>query len=161
MKRGRKTAVKTVKPAHGARVLVLESRYYEEIAEQLLWGATQVLEKGGVHVERITVPGVFEIPAALALAARAGRHDGFLALGCVIRGETDHYEHICRESSRALMDLAVAQGLAFGFGVLTCDTWEQAVERAKVDRQNKGGEAARACLRMIQLKRELARPRRR
>lgn len=149
------------KKKNGPRVLVLESRYYEEIAAQLLKGATEVLEKGGASVERVAVPGVFEIPAALALAARAGRHDGFLALGCVIRGETDHYEHICREASRALMSLAVEQGLAFGFGVLTCDTWEQAVERAKVDRQNKGGEAARACLRMIQLKRQLARPRRR
>ena len=152
---------KAKKKKNGARVLVLESRYYEEIAEQLLQGATEVLEKGGASIERITVPGVFEIPAALALAARAGRHDGVLALGCVIRGETDHYDHICREASRALMTLSVEQGLAFGFGVLTCETWEQAVERAKVDRLNKGGEAARACLRMIELKGELARPRRR
>ncbi|MSO93682.1 MAG: 6,7-dimethyl-8-ribityllumazine synthase [Rhodospirillales bacterium] len=143
------------------RVLILESRYYEEVADQLLAGASAVLESGGASIERITVPGVFEIPAALALAVRTRRFDGFVALGCVIRGETDHYDHICRESSRALMSLAVDRGLALGFGVLTCATREQAVERAAVDRKNKGAEAARACLRMIELKRRLDRPRRR
>ena len=146
-----------------ARVLILESRYYEDIAAQLLAGAMKVLEAAGAAVERIAVPGVFEIPAALAVVARSSRHgfDGFIALGCVIRGETDHYDHICRESSRALMTLAVEQGLALGFGVLTCGTWDQAWERASVDRKNKGAEAARACLRMIALKRQLRRLRRR
>ena len=156
-------AMKAANTKNGARVLVLESRYYEDIAAQLLAGAMAVLDAGGAAVTRLTVPGVFEIPAALALAARSSRpgYDGFVALGCVIRGETDHYDHICRESSRALMTLAVDEGLALGFGVLTCGTRDQAWERAAVDRKNKGAEAARACLRMIELKRQLRRPRRR
>ena len=83
------------------------------------------------------------------------RYAGFVALGCVIRGETDHYDHICREASRALMDLAVDHSLALGFGVLTCDTYEQARVRAAVEEKNKGGDAARACLRMMEIKRDL------
>jgi 6,7-dimethyl-8-ribityllumazine synthase len=125
--------------------------------------ATAVLEAAGVDCEREAVPGSFELPAAirLALDARAPgtgrpRFDGFVALGCVIRGETDHYDHVCREASRGLMDLTLAHGIALGFGLLTCETYEQARVRAALDGGNKGAAAANACLAMIALRRRLA-----
>jgi 6,7-dimethyl-8-ribityllumazine synthase len=143
-------------------VLIVESRYYEDLADGLAKGAGQVLERAKVPYERLAVPGVFEVPAAIRLAIRSmevhaasSSYAGFVALGCVIRGETDHYEHICREASRALMDIAVNHGVALGFGILTCDTHEQARERADPDRQNKGGDAAAACLRMMEIKKIL------
>lgn len=142
------------------RVLIVEARFYEDIADDLVAGATAVLERAGVAFDRLPVPGAFELPAAIAAALDAAEeadgiaYDGFLALGCVIRGETDHYDHICRESSRALMDLAVEDGIALGFGVLTCENPEQARVRARVDQKNKGGDAAQACLRMMAIKRE-------
>ena len=110
--------------ADRATVLVVEARYYPEIADAMVAGARPLLEAAGFACERVAVPGTFEIPAAIRLAADAGRgaaYAGFLALGCVIRGETDHYEHISREVSRALMDLAV-RSAPIGFGILTCDT---------------------------------------
>lgn len=142
-------------------VLIVEARFYENITDQLVAGATSVLEKNGAVCSRQSVPGAFELPAAIAFAARfAERMDaisfaGFVALGCVIRGETDHYDHICRETSRALMDLAVDRGIALGFGLLTCHSYEQARVRASVEGKNKGADAARACLRMMELKRVL------
>ena len=141
-------------------ILIVEARFYEDIADELVKGAVQELEDHGARFERITVPGAFEIPAAIHFAARAmeqlaraTKYQGFVALGCVIRGETDHYDHICRETSRALMDLSVVHELAIGFGVLTCETYEQAHVRASVDMKNKGADAAEACLRMMELKR--------
>jgi len=143
----------------GRHVLIVEARFYEDIADQLVDGATAVLSESGVESKRLSVPGVFEIPAAIRFAARAmdlgkqsERYDGFLALGCVIRGETDHYDHICREASHALMRLAVDHSLALGFGVLTCGSYEQARVRAAVDEKNKGAEAAFACLKMMELR---------
>ena len=142
------------------RVLVVEARFYADIADALADGTTGVLERTGMPYDRLAVPGAFEIPAAIRSAtramehlARATRYQGFVALGCVIRGETDHYDHICRETSRALMDLSVVHELAIGFGVLTCETYEQARVRAAVDMKNKGADAAEACLRMMELKR--------
>ncbi len=138
----------------GRRVLIVEARFYEDLADELAAGAIAVLDEHAVGHARVAVPGAFEIPAAIRLAMRgegAERFAGFIALGCVIRGETDHYDHICREVSRALMDLAAA-GAPLGFGVLTCGTYEQARVRAAVAKKNKGAEAARACLRMIELK---------
>jgi len=142
------------------RVLIVEARFYEDIADEMAKGAVAVLEAAGVAYERIAVPGTFEVPAAIHFALRsmelhASSYDyaGFIALGCVIRGETDHYDHICRESARALMDLTVRHGVACGFGILTCETGEQAWERARVDRKNKGADAANACLRMMDLQR--------
>ena len=141
-------------------VLIVEARFYEDIADEMAKGAIAELEKAGVAFERVAVPGTFEVPAAIQFALRSmemhtSSHDyaGFVALGCVIRGETDHYDHICRESSRALMDLTVQHGIACGFGILTCENDEQAWERARVDRKNKGADAARACLRMMELQR--------
>lgn len=138
----------------GKRVLIVEARFYEDLADELVAGASAVLDEHAATGVRVAVPGAFEIPAAIHLALRAdgaGRFDGFIGLGCVIRGETDHYDHICREVSRALMDLSTA-GVPLGFGVLTCGTYEQARVRAAVAQKNKGAEAARACLRMIELK---------
>ena len=140
-------------------LLIVESRYYEDVAVELLKGATAELEAVGATSERIEVPGAFEIPAAVRMAIRsldfyAGRRrfDGYIALGCVIRGETSHYDYICAESARKLQDLAVNYTLALGYGILTCETHDQAMERAAVDRKNKGGDAARACLTMIGVK---------
>lgn len=139
------------------KVLIVEARFYEDLAEQMFAGAAAVLDAHGVSYERCPVPGSFELPAAIAFAeddveAGVADYDGFVALGCVIKGETDHYEHICRETSRALMDLSVDRRIALGFGVLTCQTYEQAQERAAVDGQNKGADAANACVRMMALR---------
>ena len=124
-------------------------------------GGTSELRVADVSYERIEVPGAFEIPATVRMAVRsmdffAGRQrfDGYIALGCVIRGETSHYDYVCGESARKLQDLACEHVLALGYGILTCDTREQAWERASVEGRDKGGEVARACLRMIGLKRQ-------
>jgi 6,7-dimethyl-8-ribityllumazine synthase len=144
-----------------ARVVIVEARFYDDIADELVKGATRVLDDAGVSHERIAVPGTFEVPAAIRFAVRSAEVHasssgplGFIALGCVIRGETDHYDHICREAARALMDLAANDGVALGFGILTCENREQAWTRAAVDQKNKGADAARACLRMMELKRD-------
>ena len=135
--------------ADDRRVLILEARFYEDIADQLVAGAVAALDEAGVSHERIGVPGAFELPAALAMAVPTGRYDGFVALGCVIRGETSHYEHVCGECARGLAMLAERHGIALGFGVVTAETREQAWERAAVERRNKGAGAARACLAMM------------
>jgi 6,7-dimethyl-8-ribityllumazine synthase len=139
------------------RALIVEARFYTDLADQLYAGAAGVLAAAGVAFERQAVPGCFELPAAIRFALgdtpSTCRYDGVVALGCVIRGETDHYDHICREVSRALMDLSVAYRVPLGFGVLTCRTYDQARVRAAVDQKNKGADAAAACLRMMELKR--------
>jgi len=141
------------------KILLIEARFYDDIADQLVAGAGAVLEDAGVSYDRLPVPGVFEVPAAMRFVIRSmeigsdsARYAGFVALGCVIRGETDHYEHICREASRALMDLSITFSVALGFGILTCETYEQASVRASVTGKNKGADAARACLRMVDIK---------
>ena len=144
------------------RVMIVEARFYQDIADEMAKGAIQVLDQAGIGHDRVAVPGVFEIPAAIRFAIRSMEshaatfdYDGFVALGAVIRGETDHYEHIAREATRALMDIAVEKAVALGFGVLSCDTEAQAMARARADQKNKGGEAARACLRMMELRKTL------
>ncbi len=148
-----RTETPTARPAidgvRGARILIVESRYYAEIADALLAGAEHEIAKNGALVERVGVPGAFEIPGAISLAA--GRYDGFVALGCVIRGETSHYDYVCGESARGLMDLTVHKKLAIGYGIVTVDTMEQARARAFADRGDKGGDAAHACLAMVAL----------
>ena len=147
--------------AGAPHVMIVEARYYAHINDELLKGAVAVLEKAGATHERFTVPGAFEIPAAIRFAALAGergtrpRFDGYVALGCVIRGETSHYDHVCQETARGLQDLAIRHELALGFGVLTVENEAQALARAGVDRRDKGGEAAQACLAMIALQRTL------
>ena len=142
-------------------VLIVESRYYEDISDELLKGASGALDAAGASFEHVSVPGAFEIPAAIHMGLRSmefyaarRRFDGYIALGCVIRGETSHYDHVCVESARKLQDLACQYALALGYGILTCDTKEQAWERARVAGRNKGGEAARACLTMLDIKRQ-------
>ncbi len=141
------------------RILVLEARFYEDLADQLAEGAGGVLAKAGAVVERQSVPGCFELPLAMKLrlefAPASAGFDGVVALGCVIRGETDHYDHICREVSRALMDLSVGLKMPLGFGMLTCPSYALAQVRAAVSGKNKGAEAAHACLAMIALKRSV------
>jgi 6,7-dimethyl-8-ribityllumazine synthase len=138
------------------RVLIIEAGFYPHIAEALRDGAMSALDAAGARAERIEVPGVLEIPAALAMALEAGGHDGYVLLGCVIRGETSHYDIVAGESARAVMDLSVAHRLALGNGILTVETEAQALERARRDRKDKGGGAARAALAMIALRRSLA-----
>ncbi|MFD2234259.1 6,7-dimethyl-8-ribityllumazine synthase [Phaeospirillum tilakii] len=144
-----------------ARILILEARFYDHLADGLLAGARAELDSAGHAHDLVTVPGIFELPAALAFhlaaAERGGapRYDGFIVLGCAIRGETDHYHHIATECERGLTDLAVGHRLALGNGVLTCHDEAQAQNRADPARRNFGGQAARACLRMLALKRDL------
>jgi len=145
----------------GARILIVEARYYDDIANALLAGATKALEEAGAVFDRITVPGALEVPAAVAMALDAAArtktpYDGVVALGCVIRGETLHFEIVSMESAGALMDLSVARQIPLGNGILTVNTESQAWARAKVEEGNKGGDAARAALAMIAIKRDLA-----
>lgn len=139
----------------GPHILIVEARYYEDIADALLRGAEAAFAAAGATFERLTVPGAFEIPAAISRALATGgasqgaRYDGYLALGCVLRGETSHYDYICAESARKLQDLACDRGAALGYGILTCENWDQAWARANAGDRDKGGEAARACLAMI------------
>ncbi len=138
-------------------ILLVEAPYYTHIATELRRGAERALAVAGATHERIVVPGAFEIPAAIGIASRADkRFDGFVALGCVIRGETTHYDHICAESARGLQDLAVRDGIAIGYGILTVENEAQALPRASPDGRDKGGEAVRACLAIVDLKRRLA-----
>jgi 6,7-dimethyl-8-ribityllumazine synthase len=142
------------------RILIVEARFYEDIADALIAGAIAAADGVGAAYDRIAVPGALEIPAAIAFAHRAatvGTHapgyDGFVALGCVIRGETSHYDYVCGESARGLQSLAIAETLAIANGILTCENRDQAWVRASVDQKNKGGAAVSACLDMIALRR--------
>jgi 6,7-dimethyl-8-ribityllumazine synthase len=138
------------------RILLIEAPYYTDIAAAQLEGAMAVLNEASAAVTHTTVPGALEIPAAIKFALN-GKWDGFVVLGCVIRGETSHYDIVCNECARGVQSLAVEHGLAIGFGVLTVENEEQAWARARRSEMDKGGETARACLAMIALKRELAR----
>ncbi len=141
-------------------ILIVEARFYEDIADELAKGAIRELDRRGATYERIAVPGAFEIPAAIVMSERAAdpaeaqpRFDGYLALGCVIRGETSHYDYVCGESARKLQDIACQEALAIGYGILTCENRDQAWARASVDGKNKGRDVADACLRMLEVKR--------
>ena len=135
-------------------LLLVEAPYYAHLAALLREGAERAVAAAGATCEIVSVPGAFEIPPAIALAAQArGRFDGFVALGCVIRGETTHFDHICAETARSLQDLAVRDGLPIGYGILTVENEAQALVRAAPDGRDKGGEATRACLALVALKR--------
>lgn len=140
--------------AESPHLLIVEARFYPEIADALSSGAVAAIEAAGASHERVVVPGAFEIPAAIGFAIDSGAYDGYLALGCVIRGETSHYDYVCLESARGLADLAINRGVALGYGILTCETYDQAMARAAVDGRNKGRVVAEACLAMIALKRK-------
>lgn len=143
-------------------ILIVEARYYSDVADELAKGATQTLSDAGCTYSRVTVPGALEIPAAVRYAVRSmevldgeNRYHGYVALGCVIRGETSHYDHVCGESIRGLQDLALRHSLAIGCGILTVENKKQAMARALVEgggKGNKGGFAAQTCLDMIAVK---------
>ena len=133
--------------------LIVEARFYAEIADAQLAGAKSALSAAGANFEQVSVPGALEIPVAIAIAAASQQHfDGYIALGCVIRGETTHYETVCSESARGLMDLAISGNLAIGNGILTVEDEAQAWERADVARKDKGGDAARAAVSLATLR---------
>jgi 6,7-dimethyl-8-ribityllumazine synthase len=132
-------------------VLIVESRFYPEITDLLVEGAVAALDEAGASWERLEVPGTFEVPAVINMAL--DRYDGFIALGCVIRGETTHYDYVCGESARGLQELALHKHAAIGYGILTVENREQAIVRADPKQRDKGRDAVVACLRMIELKR--------
>jgi len=145
----------------GARILIVEARFYEDIADELLKGATRALDEAGVVYDRVSVPGSLEIPPAITIALdaaeRAGKpYEGAVALGCVIRGDTIHFEIVSFESSRGLMEISRTRGVPVGNGIVTVDNDAQAWIRARVDEADKGGDAARAALALVRLKRRLA-----
>ncbi len=131
-------------------ILIVTSRYYSEVLAELEAGVVASLDDVGANHAFLEVPGAFELPAAIALAAEADEYDGYIALGCVIRGETSHYDLICNEVARGLMNLSLS-GVPVGFGVLTCENLEQAMVRASRTGKNKGAEVVAAVLRMAEL----------
>jgi 6,7-dimethyl-8-ribityllumazine synthase len=144
----------------GARILVVEARFYDDIADALLAGAMAALKEAVAEVDCISVPGSLEIPTAIAIAVDAAArrrrpYDGAVALGCVIRGDTIHFEIVSQLSARGLMELAVARALPIGNGIVTVDTEAQAWVRARIEEQDKGGDAARAALALVALKQRL------
>ena len=138
------------------RFLIVEARFYVALADAQKAGAIAALEGAGATHETISVPGALEIPAAIAfVAASDQRFDGYVALGCVIRGETSHYDTVCNESARGLMDLALTDNLAIGNGIITVEDEDQAWARADQSRKDKGGDAARAAVAMAKLKKQV------
>ena len=156
----RRAPLKDQTDISGARALIVEARFYDDIQDALMEGAVAELKAAGVTHDVITVPGALEIPAAIAIALDAAEkngkpYDAAIALGCVVRGDTIHFEIVSMESARALMDLAVARQLPLGNGIITVDTEAQAWARARREEGDKGGDAARAALAMVALKRRL------
>jgi 6,7-dimethyl-8-ribityllumazine synthase len=149
--------VEKKKPASGklkARLLILEARYYADLCDELVKGAVAAIERAGATWNHVVVPGALELPGAIAIAEASKRYDGYVALGCVLRGETMHYEIVSNESARGLMDLTL-KGLCIGNGILTCENEAQAWARAKTSDGDKGGGAAEAALAMIRHKRAM------
>ena len=134
------------------KFLIIEARFYNDIVDSLVEGAIHQLENNNFNYERLEVPGALEIPAAIALAANTGLFLGFVALGCIIRGETTHYDTVSNESARGLMLLSMEKYLAIGNGIITVENQEQAWERALISKKNKGGDAALAAIRMHSIK---------
>ena len=158
----RRAQLKDQTDVNGARALIVEARFYDDIQDALLAGAIAELKAAGVTHDVITVPGALEIPAAIAIALDAAQkhgkpYDAVVALGCVVRGDTIHFEIVSMESSRALMDLAVSMRVPLGNGIITVNTEDQAWARARASDLNKGGDAARAAIAMLRIKRRLAR----
>ncbi len=157
---GPRQGKRDVDAGKGARILIVEARYYNEIADALLAGATKALTEARAQFDCVSVPGSLEIPTAIVIALDAAQrrrrpYDGVIALGCVIRGETLHFEIVSQLSATGLIELSVSRKLPIGNGILTVDTEAQAWARARVEDQDKGGDAARAALALISLKRQL------
>lgn len=139
-----------------AHILIIEARFYGELADQMADGAIAEIEAHGGTWERIAVPGALEIPQVVRVAGDSERYDGVVAIGCVVRGETYHFEIVCNNANHWLMEAAHVAGIPVGNAILTVDTLEQAADRAQGGRDGKGGDAARACLRLIEIERQLA-----
>ena len=131
---------------------IIVANFYQDIADELVLGAVEALKKSSHTHDIIVVPGAFEIPATIAIALHSGKFEGFVALGCVIRGETSHYDYVCGESARGINQLAIEKLAAIGYGILTVETMEQAWVRAAVTQGNKGADAVNACLRLLEIK---------
>ena len=159
-RRAKKGNSAQIKKGASPHVLIVEARFYDDLIDAMLDGAKRALKKAGATFDIVTVPGALEIPGAIKVAHAAGKtgklkkkFDGYVAIGCVIRGETSHYDTVCNESARGIMDLTVRKNLAIGNGIITVENEKQAWARAKPDKLDKGGGAAEACLTMIGLKR--------
>ena len=161
MAEARRTSAPDPGDLKGARILVVEARFYEDISDELIKGAARVLDAAGVVYDRLAVPGSLEIPPAITIALDAAEdadnpYEGCVALGCVIRGDTIHFEIVSHESARGLMDLSISCRLPIGNGILTVDTDSQAWARARMEEGDKGGDAAKAALAMVRLKRRMS-----
>jgi 6,7-dimethyl-8-ribityllumazine synthase len=155
---GPRQAAESLEPIEDARVLIVEARFYNDLADQLLQGALAAIEAVGAECTVVTVPGALEIPSTIAImlesaSAHGNPYDAVVALGTVIRGDTGHYDIVAGESSRALMDLSVAYGMPLGNGILTVENEVQAWARARINEMNKGGGAAQAALAVLRIKR--------
>ena len=155
-----KQSLYTALMTSGASVLIVEARFYDDITENLCKGASAMLTRHRASYKRLVLPGILEIPAAIRYIVRAielrtttHRFAGYVVLGCAIRGQTDHYKHVCRESMAGIQNLALQYSLAVGNGILTCPTYELALRRSDPVQGNHGGRAATAALRMIHVKR--------
>lgn len=134
------------------KILIIKANFYPKISDMLVEGAIDKLNSGKYSYEMVEVAGVFEIPAAVSMASAYGKYDGYIALGCVIRGQTSHYDYVCLESARGLNELAINKMLPIGYGIITVENEEQALIRADINQKDKGGFAALACIKMIELK---------
>jgi 6,7-dimethyl-8-ribityllumazine synthase len=154
-----KTNEPKVKKWKGPYMLVVESRFYDDISDELFDGAKRVLDGANANIDRVTVPGSLEIPTAIMIALDAAEkarkpYDGVVALGCVVQGETSHFDIVAMQSARALIDIAMERRMPIGNGILTVDTMPQAWARARIGEGDKGGDAARAALALVAIKRE-------
>ncbi|MDQ3676242.1 MAG: 6,7-dimethyl-8-ribityllumazine synthase [Actinomycetota bacterium] len=139
------------------RLAIVVGRFYEELAERLVASATERFEEAGADaIDVFDVPGSFELPMAARMAAQSGRYDGIACLGAVIRGETSHYDHVCAETARGIQEVALSTGVPCGFGVLTVENMEQAMERSGGDKRDQGADAAAAVLALVRVRAELA-----
>ena len=134
------------------KILIIQANFYSNISEFLLTGATNKLNELGYEFDVVTVPGALEIPATIAMAESSKKYSAYVGLGCVIRGETTHYDYVCAESARGLNDLAIQNKIALGNGILTVENEAQAIKRADPNQNNKGGFAANAAIEMLNLK---------
>lgn len=145
-----------------SKILIVESRFYEDITDNLVDGAIAEIKAAGASYDRLVVPGILEIPAGILFAVQAAqqgvserKYDGFVALGCAILGETDHYHHVCREAMNGIQNLVLEHSLCVGNGILAVHNFAQAMERCPPSKRNFGGQVTQAALRMIEVKREV------
>ncbi len=136
------------------KILIIQSTFYQNISNMLLDGALEKLKNSEYEYDVIKVPGVFEIPTAIAMAENSRKYSGYVTLGCVIRGETTHYDYVCQESARGISQLSIKFKTAIGYGIITAENENQAIRRADPKQKNKGSEAANACLEMLNIKNE-------